>query len=90
MTHLAGQFDHFGAHALLQTQLDNVTEHDTATAEILRTDYLSKGLDTNLTTPGNALHFKDLLTDLWYTVPIDQQVKQISQKVPSIFYYNYR
>ena len=87
--HLAENFDQFGAHVFHLTNLDQTTEQDTATADILREEYISPGIDTNLTTVGNTLHFRDLMTDLWYLAPIDLQVKLLSQH-NDVFYYNYR
>ena len=90
LKHLGQNFESYGPHFLLRIDLDQVTEEDTATAELLIHEYLSEGLDQNITTVGNALHMRDALTDLWFLMPIDNQVKLISQKISDTYYYNYR
>ena len=90
LKHLGENFESYGPHFLLRIDLDQVTEEDTATAELLIHEYLSEGLDQNVTTVGNALYMRDALTDLWFLMPIDNQVKLISQKISDTYYYNYR
>ena len=90
LAHLEQNFDSFGPHFLLRLDLEQVTEQDTATAQLLVHEYLSEGLDQNVTTVGNALYVRDALTDLWFLMPIDQQVKLISQAIPETYYYSYR
>ena len=88
--HLSENFASFGPHLLFRMDLEKIVDEDTATAELLVHEYLAQGLDQNLTTVGNTLYFRDLLTDMWYLMPIDQQINHISQKVPETYYYNYR
>ena len=68
-----------------------MTEEDTATAQLLVHEYLSEGIDQNVTRVGNTLYLRDALTDLWYLVPIDNQVKLLTQSgVGNTYYYSYR
>ena len=86
---VAEDFDNFGPQLFLGLDEDDVTEQDSATANLIKNEYLD-GLHTNFT-KDNWKRISDIFSDVLFLVPTDQQARlfQDSMEHP-VYYYRYK
>ena len=82
-------FDAKGAVLLLGVDEDDVTEEDSATAQLIRTEYLD-GFHSNFTMD-NFKKIGKMFTDVNFLVSIDEEARLFADKMDHpVYYYNYR
>ena len=79
-------FDLKGTHLILGLQEDEITDEDSATANLIKMEYLD-GLHTNFT-KDNWQRIAKMLGDVIYLVPIDIEARSLAENSDRpVFYY---
>ena len=86
---VAEDFDNLGPLLFLGLDEDDVTEHDSATVNLIKNEYLD-GLHTNFT-KDNWQRISNIFTDLLFLIPTDQQAMLFQESMDHpVYYYRYK